>query len=150
MKKLFIYYSLTGNGDIIASFLKEKGFSIEKIKPVKDLDKKGKLLKIIIGGYQAMKNYKPILEDYDNDVSSYKEIYIGSPIWNDRLSSPINSLLDELDLTDKKITFIFYSGSGKNKKATEKVKELFPECKVIDIKEPKKVFKESFEKILDI
>ena len=27
MKKLFIYYSLTGNGDIVANYLKEKSIS---------------------------------------------------------------------------------------------------------------------------
>lgn len=32
MKKLFIYYSLTGNGDEVAKTLKEKGYEIRKVK----------------------------------------------------------------------------------------------------------------------
>ena len=32
MKKLFIYYSLTGNGDIVADYLKDKGYSIKEVK----------------------------------------------------------------------------------------------------------------------
>ena len=150
MKKIFIYYSLTGNGDLIASFLKDKKFDIMKIDVDDKMKKRSYFLKVLIGGFQTLRNYKPQLIDYDNDVSSYNEVYIGSPIWNDRLSSTVNTLLDELDLTDKKVTFIFYSGSGKNKKATKKVKELYPECNIINIKEPKKVFKETFDKILDI
>ena len=30
---------------------------------------------------------------------------IGSPIWNDRLSAPINSVISLLDLKDKNISF---------------------------------------------
>ena len=30
MKKTFIYYSLTGNGDVIADNLKKKGYEIRK------------------------------------------------------------------------------------------------------------------------
>ena len=32
MKKVFIYYSLTGNGDLVSKFYKEKGYDIKKIK----------------------------------------------------------------------------------------------------------------------
>ena len=31
MSKLFIYYSLSGNGDAVAENLKEKGFDLEKL-----------------------------------------------------------------------------------------------------------------------
>ena len=31
MNKLFLYYSFTGNGDVVADFMKGKGFAIKKI-----------------------------------------------------------------------------------------------------------------------
>ena len=70
-----------------------------------------------------------ILIDYD-------KIVIGSPIWNDRISAPINSVLSLLDLKDKDLSFVFYSASGKGNHAIEKVKNLYG-AKSIILKEPK-------------
>ena len=39
MKKKFIYYSLTGNGDIVSDYLKEKGYDIRKVIPKHKLPK---------------------------------------------------------------------------------------------------------------
>ena len=39
MKKLFIYYSNTGNGDVVANYLAENGYDIRKITPKKNLPK---------------------------------------------------------------------------------------------------------------
>ena len=40
MKKYFVYFSFTGNGDFLASLLKEKGYEpvkLELVKPVKKI-----------------------------------------------------------------------------------------------------------------
>ena len=63
---------------------------------------------MMIGGMLAGMNHKAKLKDFDNDVSSYDEIVIGSPIWNGKFACPINSLLDKLDLKKKKLRFIIY------------------------------------------
>ncbi len=39
MNKLFIYYSLSGNGDCIAEQLKNKGFAIRSVAPQKKMPK---------------------------------------------------------------------------------------------------------------
>ena len=75
--------------------------------------------------------------DFYYDISKYYEILIGSPIWNDRLSTPISTILDKLDLHNKKITFILYSGSGKNIKATEFINKNY-NARIINLKDPKK------------
>jgi len=137
MKKLYIYYSLTGNGELIANTLRYLNFDIRRIEPRKKLPK-NKLLQILIGGYKAMKNMEDELLPYNKDISMYDEILIGSPIWNDRLSTPINKLLSELDLSNKKVSFLFYSGSGEASTAVNKVNELFNNPEVIVLKEPMK------------
>jgi len=136
MKKIFIYYSLNGNGDLVADVLREQGVTIRKIKPKKELPK-SITGQIFIGGFLAMINHKSKLVDFDKDISKYDEIIIGSPIWNARLSTPINTVLEELELKDKKVSFIFYSASGTSPKATEKVHKLFPNASITDLKEPK-------------
>ena len=144
MKKLLIYYSLTGNGDLVAEFLKDS-FDVRKVTEKKKMPKKFFWM-IMSGGFRASVGAKAKLVDYDNDVSSYDEIVIGSPIWNGRFPPVIKSVLLETDLKDKKVSFIFYSGSGEGKKAEEKVKKEFPNANIVFLKEPKK-YPEQLKKV---
>lgn len=135
MKKLYIYYSLSGNGDFIAEFLKHT-HDIRKVLTKKNLPK-NKILQIIEGGFKATINYKDELRDFNTNIDDYDEIIIGSPIWNDRLSSPINSVLDKLNFKDKTVKFILYSGSGKASKAAYTIKNKY-NAEVYILKEPLK------------
>lgn len=145
MKRLFIYYSLTGNGDIVADYLKDKKYDVRKVKTKEPLPNNF-ILRILSGGYKAMINYQDKLINFDDNIKDYDEIIIGSPIWNSRLSSPINAVLKLLDLSNKKVTFILYSGSGKNSKAMEILNNKYPNCKIINLKEPKK-YKEQLKNL---
>ena len=140
MKKLFIYYSLTSNGDLVAKTL-EKSCDIRKIKVKKELPKPF-FLRILVGGYKAISNKKEKLVGFNNDISNYNEIIIGSPIWNDRLSTPVTTVLDLLDLDNKKLTFILYSGSGQANTAAEYIKTNYKKANIIYLQEPKKYEKE--------
>lgn len=142
MKKIFIYYSLTGSGDLVADTLKSKGYDIRKVVSKYKYPKSFFWL-MMVGGFRAGTNKKDKLIDFNTDISNYDEIVIGSPVWFDRVSPPINTILKELDLSGKKISFIFYSGSGEANKASEKVKDL---GNIIILKEPKK-HKEELSKI---
>lgn len=137
MKKLFIYYSYTGNGDIIAEKLKEKDIDIRVITPKKPLPKSF-LGGMLTGGFLAGINAKTPLLDFNSNISDYDEVIIGSPIWNARVSSPINTVLNELKGVDKKISFIFYAGSGTGKKAAKRIAKEYPNSKVLFMQEPKK------------
>ena len=147
MKKLFIYFSLTGNGDVVASEFKKNGYEIRKVIS-KDKYSKNKFLMILTGGYKATFNKKDELLDFDTNINGYKKIVIASPIWNDRLSSPINSVIDLLDLKNKDVSFVFFSASGVANKAKEKIKNLFNKDAIV-LKEPKKN-KDELKKISDI
>ena len=87
--------------------------------------------------------------DFDNDVKEYDEVIIGSPIWNGRFSSPINTVLSKIDLKDKKVSFILYSGSGEAKKATKLINKKYPNASITILKEPKK-YNEELDKLLNI
>ncbi len=147
MKKLFIYYSLTNNGDIVADTLKKKGYEIRKVIS-KSKYPKNKFLMIMMGGYKATFNKKDKLLDFNKDINNYDKVIIGSPIWNDRLCSPINRVISLLDLDNKDIDFILYSASGNGNKAKEKIKDLYNKKPII-LKEPKKNNKE-LDKIKNI
>ena len=134
MEKLFIYYSFTGNGDFVAKKL-EKTCDLRKIKVKKELPKSF-FFQMLVGGYRAMKNYKDKLIGFDNNIDAYNKIIIGSPIWNDRLSTPVATALDQLDLKNKKITFILYSGSGNAINATDFINNNYKGAKIIQLKQP--------------
>lgn len=136
MKRIFIYYSLSGNGDIIANYLKVKKIDIRKVYTSEELPKNN-ILRILSGGFLAGINHKDKLINFDNNIEIYDEIIIGSPIWNGKLSCPINTVLDELDLKGKKIRFILYSGSGKAHKTEKMLNEKYKNIKIINLKEPK-------------
>ena len=145
MKKLLIYYSLTGNGDLLSEHLSKQGYEVRKVIEKKKMPK-SVFWMIMIGGFRAGFNFKGKLVDYNNDVKEYDEVVIGSPIWNGKTTPAINSVLKQTDLTGKKLTFVFYSGSGEGKKAEKKIKKLYPESTIIFLKEPKK-YNEQFDKI---
>ena len=97
MKKLFIYYSLSGNGDVVADYLKDRNIDIRKVI-MKDKMPKSYILQILKGGFLAGIYYKARLVDFNNNIDSYDEIVIGSPIWNGRLVPAINTVLDKISL----------------------------------------------------
>lgn len=146
MKSIFIYYSLSGNGDIIAEFLKHT-HDIRKVEVLKPLPK-NKILQIIEGGFKATINYHDKLLNFNDNIDYYDEIIIGSPIWNDRLCSPINSVLDTLKLNGKKVKFILYSGSGKAGKASNIIKDKYT-SDIFVLKEPLK-YPEELNKLKEI
>lgn len=137
MKKLFLYYSYTGNGDIVAEVFKNKGYDIRKFDTVKRLPKSF-FWGMMVGGFQAATNQKAKLKPFDQDISAYDEVVIGSPIWNDKFTPALNGLLATLDFSSKKLSFVFYSGSGEGKKAVKRLEKEFPNASYIFLQEPKK------------
>jgi len=137
MAKLFIYYTRSGNGDVVANKCKELGFELRKIETKYKLSN-NLFLACMKGGFHASIGKKPKLINYDNNINDYDEIFIGSPIWNGRIACPINTVLKNTNLDNKNVTFVFYSGSGEAKHAIKKVNKKYPKASVIVLKEPKK------------
>lgn len=137
MKKLFIYYSYTGSGDIVAKKMEEKGYEIRKVETVKSLPKSF-FWGMMVGGFQAGMKKKAPLKEFDKDISNYDEVVLGSPIWNGSFSPALNSLVSILDLSNKKLSFIFYAGSGEGPKAVKRLEKEYPNVPYVFLKEPKK------------
>lgn len=148
MKKLFIYFSLTGNQDLVANYLKEKDFEIRKLEMKKGLPKSF-FFSVLSGGFLAGLRVKSKLKEYDQNIEGYDEIIIGSPIWNGRFSSPLNRLLKVIDFTNKNIKFVFTAGSGEGKHALKKINKLYKTAQVVFLKEPKK-YSEELNKLTNL
>ena len=136
MSKLFIYYSLTGNGDFVADFLEKKGFDLRKVTE-KSKAPKSFFLRVFVGGFRASLNLKGKLVDYNSNIDDYDEIVVGTPVWNGKFPPAINSVLAQTDFKDKKLPFIFYSGSGDVPAINDKLVAMYPNAIVRYLKEPK-------------
>ncbi len=146
MNKLFLYYSRTGNGDLVASFLKEKGYETYKVRPKHNLPKSF-FWGTLFGGMLSGLNRKAPLKDFSINLNDYDEIIVGSPTWNGKFSTPINTVLKKLKGYEGKLYFVMYAGGGEAKSAPKKINKLFGDKPLIVLKEPKK-YKEQLD-ILD-
>ena len=135
MKKYFIYYSNSGNGDIVAEFLRDRDFEIIKVETKKKNKKMG-FFRIFKYGFLAMREKRVKINDINIDLKKDDYVVIGSPIWNDRISCPIWSVLDELDLNKENTKFIFYSGGGRAEHAKIQIEKLGYKKEVLILKQP--------------
>ena len=136
MKKLFIYFSLTGNGDKVAEVMKENGYDIRKVEE-KHKPSKVFFFRVLGGGFRAGLGLKGKLINYIPDLTDYDEVVVGSPIWNGRFPPAINAVLNLTNFEGKKLSFVLYSGSGEGRKALQVINRNYPEAKYTFLKEPK-------------
>ena len=123
MSKYFVYFSLTGNGDYIASLYEEKGYTPVKVEMVKTPKKVGFFTILKYGG-RAMTNKKEKLKEITFNLKEDDEVIIGSPIWNDRLSTPINAILGQYSFNKETTLFVLYPAGEGTKKSLKQIKKL--------------------------
>ena len=112
MKSLVVYYSLEGNTKFIAdSIVSSVGADVIRLKPKKDIPKKG-FLKFLFGGFKAKLRSKPALQSYDKDTSGYEVIFIGSPVWAGTNVPALNTFINTERLKNKKIAFFCTYAGG--------------------------------------
>ena len=123
MNKYFIYFSATGNGDFLASELKEYGYTPIKVEMVKPIKKVGFWFIFKYGGRATFKKKDKIksveLELKDDDL-----VVIGSPIWGDHLSTPINMLLTQFSFNKETTRFVLYPAGEDTKKSLAQIQKL--------------------------
>lgn len=129
MKRLVVYYSLSGNtreaAETIAKALEADLMELETEKSMP----KNFAAQIIVGGGQVAFNHIPKLKPLTKDVASYDEIILGSPIWNSKGVPAVNAFLQDAE-TAKKVTSLFFlSGGGEVEKGLTAITKLLPNLK---------------------
>ena len=135
--KYFIYFSASGNGDLIADYLKDQGYTPMKVEMVKPIKKVG-FFTILKYGFRAGSEKKEKIKQLNLDLKSDDEVIIGSPIWNDRLSTPINAVLDQFSFDKENTRFILYPAGEGTKKSITQLEKLGFKQKPIVYSNPKK------------
>jgi hypothetical protein len=138
MSKIFIYYSLTGNGDAVADYLKDKGYEILKLQTKRKNPKHVGFFTMMHYGRKATFRECEELLPYAFEENNYEKIIIGTPVWADRIATPLNSFFKDHPLTDKKPLVLFYSGGGTCKKGKADLLKICPSASSLDLLLPKK------------
>ena len=71
-----------------------------------------------------MMNKKAKIKEVFIDLNEDDLVVIGSPIWNDRLSTPINALLAKFDFDKEMTKFILYPAGEGTKKSFKQIEKL--------------------------
>lgn len=115
LKSCVIYYSLSGNTELIAKAISDEiGAKLVKIQPKKEIKSKG-LLKYLWVGKQVLMKETPDIDDISEKFDDYDLIIIGTPVWAYTFSPPIRGFFSKVSITNKKIAlFCTYDGTKGN------------------------------------
>jgi flavodoxin len=110
-KVLVVFYSRNGNtkkaGEAIA---KELNCDVEQIMDVKS---RMGLFGWLRSGMEAVKEILPLIQETKKDLSAYDLVIIGTPVWGDRMSSPIRTYISKNKERFKQAAFfITHGGEG--------------------------------------
>lgn len=126
MKRLVVYYSLSGNTEETAKKIAEAlGADLLQLETVQKMPKSF-AAQIIVGGGQVMFNHIPRLKPMDKDVSAYDEIILGSPIWNSKGVPAVNAFLRDKDAASKVTSLFFLSAGGDTEKGLKAITKQLP------------------------
>lgn len=129
MKRIIVYYSLTGNTEEVVKTIAEKlDCEILRIDTVKAMPKSF-AARILVGGGQVAMNKIPEIKPIDKDLSVYDEIFIGTPIWNSKGVPAINAFLQDKNICQKITGLIITSGGGDIEKCVEALEKKIPNVK---------------------
>ena len=111
-KVLVLYYSQTGNTKLVAEeFGARLGADIEAIEAVNPYD--GTYQETIQRGMtERQSGILPEIQPLNADLSAYDVIFLGYPIWYGTYALPVATLLDQVDLSGKKVVPFCTFGSG--------------------------------------
>ena len=126
MKRLVVYYSLSGNTEEAAKKIADTlEADLLKLETVKEMPKSF-AAQIIVGGGQVVFNHIPRLKPMDKDVSAYDEIILGSPIWNSKGVPAVNAFLRDRDAAEKVTSLFFLSAGGDTEKGLQAITKQLP------------------------
>ena len=122
MKKLVIYYSLSGNTAYIGKTIAEgMGADVVELKLKKEMSRWG-FVKYLQAAKQALLKERPELLPMDKDPASYDVLCIGTPVWAFSFAPALRTFFENVKVSGKKIALFCSSGGGPGK-TIEKMKE---------------------------
>ena len=111
MKNLVVYYSLSGNTEIVAKEIgRAAGGELRRISEVRPPKGAGIFFATVSGIFGGKSSLAPM----DFSFHEYDNIFVGGPVWAGRSTPAINAFLDKADFTGKKV-YLFLTQGGQSK-----------------------------------
>ncbi len=102
-KAVVVYYSLDGNTRFVARELARLyGADLLEVEPQKEIPQ-AEPLKHLWGGKQVIMKERPLLKNYQMEISGYDRFFIGTPVWAFNFAPPIRTFLEENSLQEKEV-----------------------------------------------
>lgn len=130
-KVLVLYYSQTSNTKTVAQEIATRlDADIEEITLVEPYDT---AFQATIDRCKAEreKGILPEIKPLKSNVADYEWIFIGYPIWFGTYAPPIASLLEKVDLSDKKVVPFCTFGSGGLESSVKDLTKAEPNAKIL-------------------
>lgn len=111
MKNLVVYYSLSGNTEVVAQEIAKliEG-DLKKIECIKEPG-------FVWAALSAMLGMKVKIKPLDFSVEEYDNVFVGGPVWAAKSCTPINTFLDKTDFKNKNV-YIFLTQSDEKTPST--------------------------------
>jgi flavodoxin len=113
MKTLIVYYSRSGRTRKIAEQISLKLKA--EIEEIRDHRNRKGIFGFITSGNEAYLGRVPIIDKLKQDPAHYDVVVIGTPIWANHISTPVQSFLQEYKDNLKKVAF-FCTSMGSDPK----------------------------------
>ena len=132
IKILVLYYSQTGNTEIVANEIAQRLHAdVERIEAVNPYD--GDFRQTIERCMQEREEgILPDIQLVKTDLSQYHIIFLGYPIWFGTYAPPVATFLKNYDLSNKGILPFCTFGSGGLESSVVDLKEAQPDAMVFD------------------
>lgn len=129
MKRIIVYYSLSGNTEEAVKTIAEKlDCETLRIDTVKEMPKSF-IARILVGGGQVAMNKIPEIKPIGIDINAYDEIFLGTPVWNSKGVPAINAFLRDKTACQKVKGLIITSGGGDIDKCVKALEGKTPNVK---------------------
>jgi flavodoxin len=119
MKKLVVFYSLSGNTEIVAKTIaKELKADLYRVEEIR---KRNRFLAYLTGSFAAMRDKCSEIKPVALNIHDYDLIFLGSPLWASRPVPAINAFISNTDFKHKKVIAFFTMGGSGYEKATKNI-----------------------------
>ena len=111
---LVVYYSLTGNtAEVADAIVAHTGADVFEIKTVAEYPTDSSLRKAVIQD-EIDSGTLPRIQSGPKKLSEYDIVFIGSPVWANHLSLPVQAFLTNNNLSGKRVyPFVSHAGGGR-------------------------------------
>lgn len=119
MKKLVVFYSLSGNTEVVAKTIaKELKADLCRVEEIR---KRNRFLAYLTGSFAAMRDKCSEIKPVALNVHDYDLIFLGSPIWASRPVPAINAFINDTNFKNKKVIAFFTMGGSRYVKAINNI-----------------------------